>query len=271
MLRSWLCSSALNGKLVEKSENYNADVIHFDLEDSVPLTQKEDARNSLLKHYPFDHRLPVAIRINSLDTEEGLKDILFLTERSLQPDIVIVPKSSIARDVPLISTYFKNSLIFSVIETIDNFFELRHLNHRPKALDGVIFGAADFAVDMDLNPQTLTNELSYIKAEISICAKRLGLHAIDSPCFSVYEHDMLQLEIEKAKKLGYTGKIALHPNQVSTINKGFAICEDSKAKAQSIVSMLESNKQRSVAMDSEEMVGPPHLKYSKKILSGRIR
>lgn len=264
-LRSWLCASPFKESLVEKCERHGADVIHFDLEDAVPTEQKSSARAILKTVYPARHPLPVAVRINRLATLEGLQDLLFLTENGLQPMIVILPKAQLARDTSLVSAIFPHSLIFAVIETLESYHELRHLSTAPTGLAGVIFGAADFAVAMAIDPQRAARQLQPIKAEICLNARRLGLRAIDSPCFSPHHQTLLQSEIVLARKLGFSGKIAIHPSQIGAINQGFATQEMHRVRARHVLSLLD--KAPGITTDAEVMLGPPHCKYARHILA----
>lgn len=264
-LRSWLCASPLKKKLVEKCETYSADVIHFDLEDAVPPGKKAIARAGLKAAFPPQHPLPVAVRINRLATLEGLRDVLFLTEFRLLPTIIILPKAQLARDVSLVSAIFPDSPIFAVIETLDSYFELRQLSVAPAGLAGIIFGAADFAVEMALDPLRAAQQLRPIKAEICLNARRLGLRAIDSPCFFPHQQTLLQSEIVQARKQGFSGKIAIHPAQIGPINQGFTTNETCRARARRVMSMLD--KVPGITTDAQAMLGPPHLRYARHILA----
>ena len=91
--RSWLIASSLNPKLMAKSHLVSADVALFDLEDSVATAEKEAARAALAERLCQSPEVATAVRVNTLTSLEGVKDLLFLVSHDVAPDIVILPRS----------------------------------------------------------------------------------------------------------------------------------------------------------------------------------
>jgi len=268
--RSWLCAPALKRNLVGKALEVAADIALFDLEDSVRPDAKSAARAALLSH--FSEPLPVttAVRINSLATYEGLKDLLFLLDHAISPDIIMLPKALLPAEANLAASLLKERgcssvKVFAIIETVGSLWSLRALVARPSGLDGLIFGAADFAADLGLAPAAA--DLRFVKQEIVLAARRFGVIAIDSPCFHLQDEARLARETRRAHRLGFCGKIAIYPRQVATINELFAHSPQMLERARQLVDAAEHNSGSAILRVDDEMVGPPFIKYARDILS----
>lgn len=214
--RSWLCASSLNLQLFEKARSVAADIAHLDLEDLVPHHDKARARAMLLQHFGSQRPSVTALRINSLRTRDGLKDLLFLIEHAIMPDVIILPKIEVPGDVRLARSIldearYCRTRLFGVVESVQGWWDLRTRPDCGAGLDGLIFGAADFAADFKVDLHRA--DFSLIKAEIALIAARLGGIAIDSPCFRMRSETALRRELHEARRLGFVGKVAIYPSQ----------------------------------------------------------
>ncbi len=265
--RSWLCSPATHPGMVDKAISVQADIIHFDLEDSVSPENKQAARIALADQFRHPGNYSSAIRINPLNMRDGLDDLAFLKINNIVPDIIIVPKSCICRDASMVRDILGDVRLFAVIESISTHYELCQMKAPVPGLAGVIFGSADFSVSMNIAPQHFPSEMArLIKMEISLHAHRLGIMAIDAPCFALHDIDRLQMEILQAREFGFKGKIALHPRQVAAINRNFCDSNRDKSLAREIIDKAQQNITGPVFTMSDVMVGPPHLKHAKAII-----
>src|SRR6185312_10707658 len=172
--RSWLCAPALGPNLVQKAHEVHADVALFDLEDSIPAARKDAARIALGRHFEAPMGLRSAVRINSLATYEGLKDLLFLLDRAVVPDILVLPKALLPGEPTLASSLFaerglRSPEIFCIIETAHSLWSLRTLGSFPGAVGGLIFGAADFAADLGV--ELMSADLRLVRQEIALAAR----------------------------------------------------------------------------------------------------
>ncbi len=267
--RSWLCSSSLKHNLVAKALQVGADVAHFDLEDSVPAPLKGAARSALARQFKRPIKLPTAIRLNSVTSPDGLRDLLFLLEHRIGADVVILPKFSLASDLPVTARvlleHFPQTKVFGIVEMAQTLHELRSVSVAPPGLAGLIFGAADFANDLGVELETAN--WSYVKYDIALTARRLGLQAIDSPCFQLDDPARLEAELTEAKQLGFAGKIAIHPSQVATINAFFSPSPKAELKARRLIRLHERATSAGIVTLDQQMVGPPFVKSARRLLS----
>lgn len=269
-MRSWLCAPALRSNLLEKALEAHADIALFDLEDSVPADRKEAARAHLSHHFAAPMGIASAIRLNGLRTYDGLKDLLFLVDRAVVPEFLVLPKALLPGDPILAASVFaqrglRTPAIFCVIETAQSLWSLRSSGGFPGGLGGLIFGAADFAADLGVPP--LHADLRLVRQEIALTARRLGVVAIDSPCFQLRSEVRVRREGRAARGLGFHGKIAIHPAQVTPINELFTESEQAVDHARRLVERFESNPDSAIQQFDDAMVGPPFIRYARSILS----
>jgi citrate lyase beta subunit len=264
---SWLISAATRRELLDKANTSKADVAIFDFEDGLSADQKTAGRavfrEAFLARGPV--RPSIAVRINSLATRLGIEDLLFLLERDVIPEIVILARSGSLRDITIVSEVLGGARpdlrIFSVVESLEGFRALREISHAPPLLGGIHFGAADLAADIGLRLSRVN--LDFYRSEIVFAARSNGIAAVDSPCFQIDNEAILRAECESAVRLGFDGKIALHPRQVPIINEYFKTSNDDIAYARDIVAR---HTKQTITQVEGEVTGPPFVRYAKKLL-----
>jgi len=267
--RSWLCASAFTSHLADKALAVAADVAHFDLEDAVPADRKAAARAALCMRFGALPDVTTAIRVNSLSTAEGVKDLLFLLEHEITPDLLVLPKVVLPNDVDLAAALLAERglahvRIFAIIETVASLWSLRTMARAPTGLSGLIFGAADFRADLGVPPSV--TDLRFVQQDIALAARRFGLAAIDSPCFQLDDPERLAHELDDARALGFAGKIAIHPRQVAAINQRFTPSPEAIDDARRLVAACDRDPGHAILRVDDEMVGPPFVKYARGVL-----
>jgi citrate lyase beta subunit len=271
LMRSWLCASVLSSHLVDKAVEVGADLALCDLEDAVLPERKADARDALLAQLARPRRIATAVRINCLSSSDGLKDLLLLLDHGLLPDVILLPKAVLPDELHLVAALFRErgvtaTQVFAIIETAASLWALRTLTSAPPALSGLIFGAADFAADLGVHPTE--TDLQFVLQDIALAACRFGLTAIDSPCFRLNDRARLASELDIARRLGFAGKIAIHPSHVAAINAAFSPSSSAVAHARELVAADDEAAGSAILRVGDEMVGPPFLKYARRVLAG---
>lgn len=261
--KSWLCQSALKKGLPARAQAAGADVVHFDLEDSVAEQLKGDARQALLRS--LDECGPdvvAAVRVNSLSSLTGLEDLMAIRSARRHPDILIVPKVRIATDLTIIGDLWNDCQldVYAVIESPASLHELGSLEQPPRLLKGLIVGTADYAAEMGV-PLESAN-FDHLFASVAQSAHRLHLQAIDSPCFDLVDPAAVESEIRHTRGLGFTGKIALNPAQVPIINAAFSWTSDEVSNALEILSRQADSSTTPVASNRGRLIGPPFKKLA---------
>ncbi len=265
---TWLCVNAQVVTHFNMALVTNPDIIHFDLEDGVRNEHKQATRIALTEILNRDIHKTFALRINSLDTIEGLKDLLWLVDNKIVPPIVILPKANIPDDIKKANKILRpirpDVQFYVVVETPNTLISLTNLQQKPEGLHGVIFGSADFAAELKVELET--TDMTIYKSQLILAARRLGLICIDAPCFNICE-ESLESELVTLKNFGFDGKIAIHPSQVNPINTALSPTESQVACATKLIESINKNKQQAVVRVGYQMRGPPFLKQAQLIIS----
>jgi (S)-citramalyl-CoA lyase len=240
-LKSWLFTPATKADRFGRAAEVHADALIVDLEDAVALLDKQKARTAALQYLeqPAQGRLPCALRINAPVTRTGIEDLHSLLESSAAPDYIILPKCDSPAFIRMVRTLLDQAAndteIIALIESAKAVEELPDIvgsEVRPVAL---MFGAAD--MEADLGAKTGWEPLLFVRSRIAQVAASAGIVAVDSPFFDIADLEGLKKETTAARDLGFHGKAAIHPKQISVINDVFAPSDDEVAKARQILAV----------------------------------
>ena len=222
--RSQLFTPATRPERFAKAASVGADALILDLEDSVAPGDKATARRNALAYVP-DHRdksTLVALRLNALSTRAGLDDFLALLDSEADPDLLVLPKVESASDLMLVDRHLaagnKRATLVALIESARALAALDEIVATPR-LAGLMFGAADMAAD--LGADVGWAPLTHARQRIVAAAAQRALAVTDTPFFEVGDRAGLRAEAEAARSFGFTGKAAIHPSQIATIQAVF--------------------------------------------------
>jgi citrate lyase subunit beta/citryl-CoA lyase/(S)-citramalyl-CoA lyase len=267
--RSVLCTPAIAPERFTSCHQSGADICLVDLEDGVPPQLKEEARQvaALFFSGAAAGSPPCAIRINAVTEPDGLSDLLALRHYPVKPGIVLIPKVESARDVEIVEQVLGQDCsppqLFAVIETPRGVQRLAEIASASRGLRALIFGAADYAaalgIGLDWEP------LAPVRAMVVNNARAAGIHAIDAPTFDMTDMGLVHKESLLAQRLGFSGKIALHPRQVPVITEVFSPDQDQLTRANRVVAAAERSGNGITTVDGT-MVGKPFFDASKRLL-----
>lgn len=255
--RSTLAVPGSNPRFIEKACTSAADIIFFDLEDSVAPERKEQARKSVieaLNELDFGDK-SLSVRINGLDTHYMYRDIVDIVEQAgHRLDLILVPKVGTAADIYAVDMLLtqieqakginKRIGIEILIETpqgIQNIFQIAAASPRNESL---LFGSADYAaasgaqISMIGGPNPDYHVLTspdaagtravhwgdmwhYPIATLVAAARANGLRPIDGPFADIKDPDGWLASAKRARVLGCEGKMVIHPSQVELANQLF--------------------------------------------------
>ncbi|WP_122383955.1 aldolase/citrate lyase family protein, partial [Pseudomonas savastanoi] len=176
---SWLYTPASNPRFIRHATDSKAHVVIYDLEDSVPDSYKELARNNFISILKTQAMKPICARINSPQTHEGMSDLMAIKDSGIAPDIIIIPKANILLDGHLVYCMLKDInpaiKIYVLVESISGLSEIRTIASVPSYIAGTLFGSADFLADMCISPSD--SDCSWARQELAVQARRLGIEA----------------------------------------------------------------------------------------------
>jgi citrate lyase beta subunit len=240
----------------------------LDLEDSVPSLAKAGARDRLAAADLSGTGLPgVILRINSIETPDGLADLRMLLDQGghaggVPVEVVFLPKVATGRDVAicrsLLSALPDPPQIAAVIETVDaveNAFDIA------AASDGLCFGQADLMSEMYAPDESY---LAHARARICVAAARHGLPAIDTNSFELWDAEVIRAESEAAKRCGFTGKAAIHPRQVDVIIETFSA---DPAELDGYLRTIKDYESEGFAVSRDRVLAPPFVAKARRMLA----
>lgn len=262
-LRSWLFLPADRPDRLEKARNSGADVVILDLEDAVAPASKERARAEVLAAIATPHPVPLAVRINPLDTPAGLADVLALISAPSLPAFVILPKTEYASQIVqlrrLLARTSDNCRLVALIESARGLTNAVAIaTARP---DFLAFGAADYAAD--IGATTDWAPMASARSRLVEAGAAEAVLLLDSPCFAIDAAEVVEAESRNARSMGFAGKLAIHPKQIAPINAAFTPNVDELAWARQVI---EENR-KGVGVIDGQLVDEAIARRARRILS----
>lgn len=212
---------------------FECDAVLIDLEDAVPLAEKDAARilvRCFLDSYQ-ERNKEILVRINALDSKWAFDDLK--TVLPGLPDGIRLPKADspeIVERLDTLLTEFEEELglaighfkILPSIETAQGVINATSTARASPRLIGLAFGAEDYTAAMEIERTKSGEELFNARMRVLWAAKSVGIQAIDTIFADVNDMEALRRETELIKKLGFTGKCMVNPRQIDVIHEVFA-------------------------------------------------
>ena len=268
--RSWLFVPADSERKIAKALDSDADAIIFDLEDSVAPTQKAGARD-ILKRLPRQSNGPEWwVRINPLGSEFHKDDLTLIGSAYVHG--IVLPKAESGADVVQLAHRTGNIPIHAIVtETPASLFGLLSYRAPNSPLAAMSWGAEDLSAALGASSKYDANgELSFTyKLARSLClagAVAAGVQPVDGVFADFKNREGLRAEAEAASREGFTGKLAIHPDQVPIINAAFTPSPDEVHHAEEIVAAFEAHPDAGVLSVGGKMVDRPHLTQAMRVL-----
>ena len=285
-LRSWLFIPGDSDKKLAKADATGADALILDLEDSVAPANKPLARQKVrafLDQRPAARRTSqLWVRINPLD-DAALIDLAAIVGGA--PDGIMLPKIDGPTDVLRLSHHLEaleardgvsaGHIRILPVATETPVAPLRlaeFASARLPRLIGLTWGAEDLSAA--IGASTNLDEkgewaLTYrfARSSMLLAAKAGGVQAIDTLYVNFKDADGLRSSCRAAAREGFTGRIAIHPDQVAVINEAFAPSEDDVNFARRVVAAFEAQSGTGTVGLDGKMLDIPHLKQAQQVLA----
>ena len=230
--RTSLYASGSNPVNMIQAAFYNEDCIVYDMEDSVPLTEKDTARlliyNTVRYHRPANKY--VIIRVNGIYSE-FIEEDLEAAVRA-RPDAIRIPKVEYKEEAIRICNRITEiekeaGLEVGKIEVwcniesylgMINAYEIATADPRIVAL---ALGAEDFTASMKSTRTKAGLEIFYARNAILTACRHAGIEAIDAVFSDINDIEGLKEDTQLTKNLGFDGKTCVHPRQIDVVNSFF--------------------------------------------------
>ena len=289
-LRSMLFVPGDSEKKLAKAAGGAADALILDLEDAVTAQRRPLARSIVLDYLRQRPRGELQkssqqawVRINPLsELATSLADLAAVVAGA--PDGIVVPKVNSGQDIAMLDHFLSAleqregvaagsiHIIAVATETAAGTLALASYQGCSPRLAGLTWGAEDLAAALGASSnrdETGEWEFTYRMAR-SLCllaAHAAQVQAIDTLTVDFRDDDRLAREVRAGRRAGFSGMIAIHPNQVDIINAGFMPDAAEIAHAQAIVDAFAANPQAGALQIAGHMVDRPHLVQAMKVLA----
>jgi citrate lyase subunit beta/citryl-CoA lyase len=250
--------------MFEKAMKSGADFIFLDLEDAVAPDDKLRARKNIIEAInDMDwkgHGVTVSVRINGLDTQYMVRDVVDLVEQAgAKIDTILIPKVGVYADVYMVEAMLnqlemqqglKNKIgIEALIETALGMANVEDIarNGACGRLEALHFGVADYAASNrarttnigGLNPDYPGDQWHAAISRMTVACRAFGLRPIDGPFGDFKDPEGYTMAAKRAAALGCEGKWAIHPSQVALANDVFTPPAAEIEKAKRILAALQ--------------------------------
>jgi citrate lyase subunit beta/citryl-CoA lyase len=280
MFRSLIFVPGNSTRFIEKAKTLQADIICFDLEDSVPSNEKDAARkiiaDALVRRQEYSK--PVYVRTNSPESGLVSADLKAVVQKGI--DGIVVPKVNDAAEIIEIKKQVAalesergtgRIALMPSIETAKGVVNTWPIAGADDRINALVFGVFDFLYDMrlDYDEQDDTG-YAYARAKVPVDARAAGVHAIDAIWQKIDDAAGLVRDATIAKRLGYSGKSIIHPSQIEPVHKVFLPSKNeiewAKKVVQALGEAMERGSGRGAVRLEGRMVDAVHYKQAKAIL-----
>lgn len=279
LMRSLLFVPGNRDDMLEKALTLRPDLYIPDMEDSVPVDQKQRARETIALSLPrlANVGTPIIVRVNRIDSGLMEDDLSAIVSSHING--VSIGKTGSGKDIRDIGNILhtlereegipsESVKIIPWIETalgVQNVYEICSASTRVIA---VAFGAEDFTADMGIERTSDGHETDYARSAVSVAAKAAGVVAIDTPYVRFHDIEGLRLDCIDARRRGFKGKFAIHPNQIEVINQTFLPTEREIEEARRIVQAYKEaaiDGRGTIALDGK-MIDEPVVARARGVL-----
>ncbi len=243
VLRSLLFTPATRTDAFAKAEACGADCVCLDLEDAVPPGRKAEARPAALDWLGGSRSGPLrGLRINALSTAVGMADLAALAETATGDGLLMLPKVGSAEEVRLAAAVLDEAGsgldLAALVETAAGLVAAEAIAAATPRLSVLIFGGVDLSADLEAGPDSDTMRIA--RARIIQAAHAAKRDVLDVPELAFRDGDLVAAAAQAAAREGFTGKAAIHPDNVAAINAAFTPDVEAIAEARRIIEAFEA-------------------------------
>jgi citrate lyase subunit beta/citryl-CoA lyase len=287
-IRSFLFVPGDSERKIEKSRGSNADALVLDLEDAVAPSRKSIARDMVAAYLKTGNFRPGTkqwVRINPLTTPEALSDLAAIVAG--RPAGILLPKAEGPRDIIQLGYYLDalearegipvgaTAILPVATETAGASFSLgSYKHHALPRLFGFTWGAEDLSASIGAATNRSEDgrlSLTYRMARslMLLAAKACGAQALDAVHVDYRDIAGLKADSVASRREGFTGRFAIHPDQVDPINESYSPSQEDIAIAERIVAAFAAAPEAGTIGVDGKMFDKPHLVQAQKVLAMR--
>ena len=225
-----------------------ADLVCIDLEDAVAPAARAAARLEVLKFRSAQdqdkgghsgHRARAGVRISSVHSADGLRDLLALQELASPAAFVMLAKTESAAQLALLAAQLPRWPQIALIESALGLHEASAIaqaaddSRSPGLLQALMLGGVDLSVD--LNCTLAWEPLLHARGSLVAAAALAQLGCLDVPWLDIQDSEGARAEAARVAAMGFSGKALIHPSQVGPVHAGLTPDDAALQRARRIV------------------------------------
>ncbi len=269
--RSFIFTPGLRPEMYPKALATGADIVCVELEDGIAPKDKAAARANAMKLFESpqaDDGVERVVRINSLREGFGMADVQAVLAADTPPPALMLPKVRTPDEVALLDGLLTErgheTRLHVIIETnagLEAAYDIAHCSPR---IDALFFGGVDMAAE--LRCENAWEPLLYARSRVVHAAAGAGLDAIDVPWLDLEDPDGMERAAIQARELGFSGKGAVHPRQITALNAVFTPSPERIARARRIIAEFEAADTGLAVIDGK-LIEKPVLREMHRIVA----
>ena len=277
LFRSLIFVPGNNSRFLEKAKKLDADIVCFDLEDSVPDKEKKSARiliKTALKSRS-EYISSIFVRVNSPESGKIPDDLKEIIQKGI--DGIVIPKVNNVTELKKIEKNLqslerlhklKPIQIIPSIESAEGVVNTYPIASYSKRISAVVFGVFDLLNDLGIEYKKDSEGAKYSRSKIPVDAKAAGVASIDAIWQDLKDIKGLEKDCKVGRDLGFTGKSLIHPDQISITHKIFYPTKSEISWAEKVCkTYLDSVKKGKGATTVDgKMIDEVHFKQAEAIL-----
>lgn len=278
LLRSLLFVPGHVERFFESALRSDADSLVVDLEDSVPESEKDLARDcASARLSKVNGRFPMFVRPNAAETGRLELDTRAVMHQALTG--IILPKVRNAQDIRDYDALLSEAeashhlpqghcKLLPLIESCCAVLNVQEIAGASPRNIGLVFGHEDFLLDLDAAHADDESNLLVPRLQIAMAARAIGGHPIDTPFLNIKDVEGCRGRVKRSRAAGFSGMLVLHPIQVQVANEGYAPLPEEVMEARNVIDQVNASisNGRSIAFCDGRFTAPPIRKQAERIL-----
>lgn len=279
-MRSFLFVPGDSARKFEKARSGDADALILDLEDSVALSAKAEAREAVAGMLAGARSGPALfVRVNALDTGMTLDDLAAVMPQA--PDGIVLPKCEGPDDLRRVAHYLAafeaahglgpTKILAIVTETAGSMFTMGQYAGVDERLWGMMWGAEDLAAALGARENGAKQGYHEpFRLARNLClagAAAAGVVPVDTICAVLDDLSVVEREAAEARRDGFGAKAVIHPKHVAPVNAAFTPTEAELDWAQKVLDAFAADPSAGVVRIDGQMIDKPHERAARKIMA----
>jgi len=234
-----------------------ADVAVLDLEDAVAVGEKLAARELVAQALRGPRDCAGFVRVNAFETQWCYGDLIAIVAPTL--DGVVLPKTETAdqlRTIDWVISQLERERglaagsidLMPIIETARGIMGLESILNATPRVRRVAFGGGDYTLDLDVQWSEDEGEFAFARGQLVHWSRAAGIEApIDTVLLQIRDTERFARSARLARRLGFQGKLCIHPDQVAPANAAFTPTAEEVAQARSVLAAFADAERNGLA------------------------